>query len=37
MVNVVAMIMVSKLLGPNYNTSPNPNVTLTVIISLNSS
>ena len=34
-VNVVAMIRVSKLLGSNYN--PNPNFTLTLIITLNSS
>ena len=33
--NVVAMIRVSKLLGSNYN--PNPNFTLTLIITLNSS
>ena len=30
----VAMIRVSKLLGSNYN--PNPNFTLTLIITLNS-
>ena len=34
-VNVVAMTRVSKLLGSNYNPSPNPNFTLTVIITLN--
>ena len=36
-VNVVVMIRVSKLLGSNYSPSPNPNFTLTVIITLNSS
>ena len=37
MVNVVAMIRVSKLLGLNYNPNPNPNFTLTLIITLISS
>ena len=36
-VNVVAMIRVSKLLGSNYNRNPNPNFTLTLIVTLNSS
>ena len=31
----MAMIRVSKLLGSDYNPSPNPNCTLTVIITLN--
>ena len=31
MVNVVAMIRVSKLLGSNYNPSPNPNFNLILL------
>ena len=36
-VNVVAMLRVSKLLGLKYNPNTNPNFTLTLIITLNSS